>query len=279
MPGYIIQWYDETGKVYREVSTSEPLPVTTVGSGSGGAEKVEITSTGGDTTTGSYGTEAATNVGLDTNARVMGQNGTNAIPVTAANTSVDGVDPNAVGLAANARLLGFNGTGWDRLRVDGSKSLIVSTGASYIPANTGAYSPDSSNALQSASLLFGYDTSQNQYISIHALNNALFVSVNAVPVVGAHANAWNAAAVAINGTSNSVDCQYEANITVFGNVSAGTTITLQVSQDNTNWYDSDKTQAPSGAGDFCFSATIGARYIRLKSSAAATITATIAGKA
>jgi hypothetical protein len=278
MPGYIIQWYDETGKVYREVSTSEPLPVTTVGSGSGGAEKVEITSTGGDTTTGAYGTEAATNVGLDTNARVMGQNGTNAIPVTAANTSVDGVDPNAVGLAANSRLFGFNGTGWDRLRVDGSKNLIVSTGASYIPANTGAYSPDSSNALQSASLLFGYDTTQNQYISIHALNNALFVSVNAVPVVGAHANAWNAAAVLAAGTSTSIDCQYEDSVSAFGNTSAATDIEVEVSQDNTNFYKTG-IKATGANGDFYLSIPdLGARYVRLSSSAAATITATIAGK-
>jgi hypothetical protein len=137
MPGYIIQWYDETGKVYREVSTSEPLPVTTVGSGSGGAEKVEITSTGGDTTTGAYGTEAATNVGLDTNARVMGQNGNNAIPVTAANTSVDGVDPNAVGLAANARLLGLtvqDGIGYVLM---GQKILLLVQGHPIYPLTLG----------------------------------------------------------------------------------------------------------------------------------------------
>jgi hypothetical protein len=176
MPGYIIQYWDDVAKVYKEVMTDQPLPVTTVGSGSGGAEKVQVTGDGGDTKTGAYGSEAITNVGLDTNARVMGQNGANAIPVTAANTSVDGVDPNAVGLAANARLLGFNGTGWDRLRVDGSKNLLVSTRSTYIPANTGAFGPDSSNALQAASLLFAYDTSQNQYVSLQAKNNALFVS-------------------------------------------------------------------------------------------------------
>jgi hypothetical protein len=55
----------------------------------------------------------------------MGQNGTNAIPVTAANSTADGVDPNAVGLASNARLFGYNGTAWDRLRVDSNHNLQI----------------------------------------------------------------------------------------------------------------------------------------------------------
>ena len=94
--------------------------------------------------------------------------------------------------------------------------------------------------------------------------------------VGTHANAWSAAAVLANGVSASIDCQYTPNISVFGNTSGNTTITIQFSQDNTNFYDATSTSAN---GDFSLSGTFGARYIRLKSSNARTITATIAGKA
>ena len=96
--------------------------------------------------------------------------------------------------------------------------------------------------------------------------------------VGAQANAWSAAAVSAGAVSTAVDCQSVPNVTAFGNAGAATTITVQVSQDNVNYYDTQTTQALTGAGDFAVSAVIGARYVRLKSSGAATITATIAGK-
>jgi hypothetical protein len=106
-------------------------------------------------------------------------------------------------------------------------------------------------------------------------NNSVAVTTTP-PVVGTHANAWNAAAVLANGVSASIDCQYTPNISVFGNVAGGaSTITVQFSQDDTNFYDATSTVAN---GDFSVSGIYGARYIRLKSSAARTITATIAGK-
>lgn len=97
-------------------------------------------------------------------------------------------------------------------------------------------------------------------------------------VVGTHANAWSAAVVGANGTSTAIDCQYEPFIAAFGNVSANTTITMQVSQDNANFYDSASTKITGAPADFFLFETVGARYIRLKTSGAATITATIAGK-
>jgi hypothetical protein len=100
---------------------------------------------------------------------------------------------------------------------------------------------------------------------------------SALAPAGAHANAWSAAAVGINGTSTALDTDYLPFVTAFGNSSAAATITLQVSQDNTNYYDGP-TQVLAGAGNFCINATVGARYVRLKSSAAATITATLAAK-
>lgn len=98
---------------------------------------------------------------------------------------------------------------------------------------------------------------------------------NIPPVVGTHANAWNAAVVAANGTSTAIDCQFMSFISVFGNTSASTTIVAQFSQDNVNFYDSVTVAAN---GDFGISPTVGARFVRLKSSKAATITATIAAK-
>lgn len=109
-------------------------------------------------------------------------------------------------------------------------------------------------------------------------NNIGDVDIVTVPVVGVYANAWDNVAVGIGGTSTAIDCQYQYRISVFGTTSAATTITANVSQDGTNYYDSGNEQVLAGAGDFHFSFETGARYVQLISSAAATITATIAGK-
>lgn len=94
---------------------------------------------------------------------------------------------------------------------------------------------------------------------------------------GTQANAWNATAVAANGTSNSIDTQLAPNVSVFGNTSGVTRIAIQLSQDNVNFYDVTDQNVPGG-GDFGISGVWGARYIRLKSSQARTITATISAK-
>jgi hypothetical protein len=101
------------------------------------------------------------------------------------------------------------------------------------------------------------------------------VTRNIPTIVGAQANAWNAAVVAANGTSTAIDTQFVPNISIFGNTNGATMITIQLSQDNVNFYDGTTTNAN---GDFSASGIFGARYLRLKSSQARTITATIAGK-
>jgi len=106
----------------------------------------------------------------------------------------------------------------------------------------------------------------------------LCTNVQVLPVTGAQANAWNDESASPGGTSNAADCQYCSNISVFGNSNAATTITAQVSQDGGTWYDTSNNSVLLGSGDFHFSFTSGARYIRLKSSSAATLTVTIAGK-
>lgn len=94
---------------------------------------------------------------------------------------------------------------------------------------------------------------------------------------GTHANAWSAAAVGVNGTSTAVDFALYRTVSVFGNSSAMGNIIVQFSQNNATYYDGPILNG-GGAGDFAATFDHGARYVRLKSSAAATITATIAGK-
>ena len=100
----------------------------------------------------------------------------------------------------------------------------------------------------------------------------------AVPAIGSQGNAWNNVTVAAGGTSAAVDVGQTPHITAFGRTSAATTITLQVSQNNLDWYNTGLSAAPGARGDFAINATIGARYVRLTSSAASTITATVAAK-
>ena len=95
---------------------------------------------------------------------------------------------------------------------------------------------------------------------------------------GTHGNAWNAAVVAADGTSSTIDAQLLSVISAFGNASVATIIKPQFSQDNTNFYTSDITLSLDSNGNFGGSFIYGGRYVRLISSNAATITATIASK-
>lgn len=164
----LIKWYkgDPTPDQYVEVSTDNPLPVTTVGSGSGGSEQVQITSSGGDATTGTYANQAITIVGLDTNARIMGVNGTNAIPVAASNMTSDNSDAATIGIFTNSRLMGFDGTTWDRLRVDSNGRLLAN-----IDGNTdGTALPSSARTAttNSADLSNAHGTGVNVVLDVSA---------------------------------------------------------------------------------------------------------------
>lgn len=101
-----------------------------------------------------------------------------------------------------------------------------------------------------------------------------------VQPVGVEANAWNAAVVSADGFSTSIDCQYVSILSIFGNTNAATTILLEQGQDNVAWYDTGLEFSVGGTGgDFYMTLNdAGARYYRLQSTGAATITATIAGK-
>ena len=94
---------------------------------------------------------------------------------------------------------------------------------------------------------------------------------------GVQGNAWNAAATGAAGLSAPVHIGPYKNISVFGNTSGASTITVQLSQDGSTFYDSGSTI--SANGNFGANYTVGAQHVRLKSSADVTATATIAGKA
>jgi streptogramin lyase len=96
--------------------------------------------------------------------------------------------------------------------------------------------------------------------------------------LGSEGNAWANAATGAGGFSNTIETAGSAQVSVFGNVNGATTITVQVSQDGQTWYDTTLTAVAAGAGNFYIAGSIGARYVRLKSSNAVTATATIAAK-
>lgn len=109
------------------------------------------------------------------------------------------------------------------------------------------------------------------------------VDILTIPVVGAHANAWSASAtISAGATSNSIDLQYNYRISYFGTVTntASLTLALEVSQDNTNFYQAATNTITAGTtSPFHYSTETAARYARLTTSGvSATITATIAGK-
>jgi hypothetical protein len=138
MTGYITQYWDDTLKKYVEVSTTNPLPTSDTGTGPGGATEVQITSTGGDAATGQYGSQASSTIGLTTNARVMGVNGANALPVEASNATADNMDKAAIGLLVNSRLMGYDpeGDNYDRVRIDSGGNLkVTDVGSQSITAN------------------------------------------------------------------------------------------------------------------------------------------------
>lgn len=148
MPGYISQWWDSLTQKYKEVSKEDPFPVTMVGGGTGGAEEVEVTQplpTGTNTIgkvnlTGNNG-DAATNdgagdddpqsqIGLLTNARLYGFDGTNWGRIYTQHGNTDGIVATLIGIMTNSRLLGYNGSTWDRLKsVSGVLQVDMATNA------------------------------------------------------------------------------------------------------------------------------------------------------
>lgn len=106
------------------------------------------------------------------------------------------------------------------------------------------------------------------------------VSISGTPTVRTnYANSrvgfWNVVAVAAGGVSNALNSSDLRTGRLWLDVSAATTITVQFSANNSDWADSDVSFTLSAAGISVTSVfnINGALYMRLKSSAAVTITA------
>lgn len=165
----------------------------------------------------------------------------------------------------------------DRLKTIATNTGTVSSAATSILASIGATTDAA--ATGTGSLIAVVKQLRTILTDVwDDAGNALNSQITKTPVVGTQGNAWNAASVNAAGTSSAVDCQYQRNISAFGSVDAATTVSVYVSQDNTNFYDSGSSVALGGSGNFHVSLTTAARYVRLQSSGTATITATIAGK-
>lgn len=93
---------------------------------------------------------------------------------------------------------------------------------------------------------------------------------------GVHGNGWNNAATGAGGVSGALDTLNLPFVSVFGTTSGASSLIVQLSQDGTNYYDSEFTI--SANGNFGNHLTSAARFVRLKSTANVTATATISAK-
>ena len=105
-----------------------------------------------------------------------------------------------------------------------------------------------------------------------ALNSSL-TTINSTINMKSNSTFWNASSVLAGGVSQSISngTRPTRSLSVFGNTSAETTLTLQISVDGTNFYDTQSVIVANG--NFGYSLTCPFYSIRLKSSDAATITA------
>lgn len=100
-------------------------------------------------------------------------------------------------------------------------------------------------------------------------------SSGSVNVVTSNLNSttvWDNVSTGAGGTSATHDCRDGPNVSFFGTVDGVTTLTSQLSNDDSNWYGDTNTYTTSASEDINMNITTGARYIRLRSSADVTAT-------
>lgn len=80
---------------------------------------------------------------------------------------------------------------------------------------------------------------------------------------------WASSGTGVNGVSASLNLSSKSVslVTIFGNSNAPTTFTVQFSNDNNVFYDSQYTYNIASAGDYGFSLPVSPFYLRLKTSA------------
>jgi hypothetical protein len=99
------------------------------------------------------------------------------------------------------------------------------------------------------------------------------INQKGAPVAGSDANAFTVAQVTgVNATSAVIDLQYCSVVSVFGLNNASGTLEFQISQNGSGFYTLAPTISVTGGTAFAATYTTGARYARLRYSAAATWT-------
>lgn len=88
-------------------------------------------------------------------------------------------------------------------------------------------------------------------------------------------NIWTTVATGVGGVSSAINASFNnRDYTFFGNVSGATVLTVQISNDFSNWYDTQYSYMASTAANFGFNVNgLVAQFVRLKSSANITATA------
>jgi hypothetical protein len=124
----VVSYWDDALNKYVEVSTNDPLPTTAVGGGAGGSEQVAITSANGDALTAPADTDGlgATGVGLVTNARLYGYNGTTWDRLRTINGNADALATDVAGVKVAGFNHMYNGVTWDRVRNNTEGTLFPS---------------------------------------------------------------------------------------------------------------------------------------------------------
>jgi len=172
-------------------------------------------------------------------------------------------------------------TGTSTVSFSGTNTVEVVTSAGATALFSGA---NPGSVKLTATSTFNFSGSGTVSISGSVtVTGSITADIAVVPVVGTQANAWSAAAtISAGATSNSIDLQYNYRIGYFGEVTntASLTLALEVSQNNTNFYQAATNTITAGTtSPFHYSTETAARYARLiTSGVSATITATIAGK-
>lgn len=99
-----------------------------------------------------------------------------------------------------------------------------------------------------------------------------------IPITKASASIWNNAVVGAGDVSTNYADAHDANnqsVSIFGHSSNPTTITLLASNDNTNYYYTQYNYNVLEDADFGFALTLPFKYLKLSSSAATTISASV----
>ena len=105
-----------------------------------------------------------------------------------------------------------------------------------------------------------------------ALDTSIQTIVAELGVPAPGGNLWSAASVVNTNTSASINCSAKniGIVSIFGNSSTASVLTVQYSPDNTNWFSSSHIITIASGGDFSLDFQSSAVYIRLIASGIAT---------